>query len=105
MEIVVVADDGDPASVRVFERGKRTFRLDAGGVADSDGTVWAETEDALIAPDGSRLERVREGFTSFWFAWSTFYPHTSIYDGKTSLGFDATNTKPEAWGDLKEQDE
>ena len=44
------------------------------------GAAWTLSEEALIASDGARLERV-PGHVAFWFGWYGFYPHTELFDG------------------------
>ena len=45
---------------------------------DSDGGRWRVTEDALVGPKGRRLSRVNGGL-AYWFAWTAFHPHTTVF--------------------------
>ncbi len=68
--------------VRAFDRGERRFYPgpEDGGVVDATGARWEVTEDALIGPNGERLERI-SGHLAFWFGWYAFFPETEIYRG------------------------
>ena len=68
--------------VRAFDRGDRTFLpgAEAGTVVDASGAAWEVTEDALVGPDGERLERI-SGHLAFWFGWYAFFPETEVYGG------------------------
>ena len=37
----------------------------------ADGQSWRIEEDALVGPDGARLERL-PGHIAYWFAWQSF---------------------------------
>jgi hypothetical protein len=69
------------AAVRSYRRGALRFRIHADGarLLDGAGSVWRVTEDALVGPDGARLERV-PGHLAYWFAWFAFFPHTLVYE-------------------------
>ena len=66
--------------VRAFDRGERTFAPGDGDgtVIDAAGAEWEVTEDALVGPDGERLERI-SGHLAFWFGWYAFFPETEVY--------------------------
>ncbi len=68
--------------VRAFDRGDRSFAPgpEDGTVLDASGAEWEVTEDALVGPDGERLERI-SGHLAFWFGWYAFFPETEIYGG------------------------
>ncbi|HUF38446.1 MAG TPA: hypothetical protein VMN57_07985 [Anaerolineales bacterium] len=40
--------------------------------------AWEITEEALVGPDGARLERIN-GHLAYWFGWFTFFPKTLVY--------------------------
>ena len=66
--------------VRAFERGDETFApgpaLDS--LIDGEGEEWRVTKEALLGPDGRRLERIN-GHLAYWFGWYSFYPETAVY--------------------------
>ena len=66
--------------VRAFDRGEHTFAPGDGDgtVIDAAGAEWEVTEDALVGPDGERLERI-SGHLAFWFGWYAFFPETEVY--------------------------
>ena len=66
--------------VRAFDRGERTFAPGDGDgtVVDAAGAEWEVTEDALVGPDGERLDRI-SGHLAFWFGWYAFFPETEVY--------------------------
>ena len=68
------------AEVRAFERGDRVFTAgdDPDTLHDAAGGVWRVSEEALLGPDGERLERV-DGHLAYWFGWFSFYPETAVY--------------------------
>ncbi len=68
---LVLIGDPQTRSARAFERGGLTFQTTAAGFQGSDGQVWSVTEEALIAPDGTRLPRVA-GHVAYWFAWDGY---------------------------------
>ena len=74
----VVLTDASGAS-RVYESGGRRFtRWDAAGTAwDNGGAEWTVGEDALVGPDGERLERL-PAHRAFWFGWYAQYPETRL---------------------------
>ena len=46
----------------------------------TDAGEWRITEDALVGPDGQKLERL-PGHIAFWFAWSGYKPKAAYYEG------------------------
>ncbi|MGL4320388.1 MAG: DUF3179 domain-containing protein, partial [Paracoccaceae bacterium] len=54
-----------------YERGVLEFTRVNGALVSGDGTVWAMTEDALVAADGRSLARVA-GHVAYWFAWDGY---------------------------------
>lgn len=87
------------AEVRAYARGGRTFRVaesgarrttrsrDAGNTApavslvDETGAAWRAEEDALVGPEGARLERL-PGHLAYWFGWFSFFPETDVFAGE-----------------------
>jgi hypothetical protein len=71
LDIVLVGDAATrsvrayKAAGRAFEKGKTPTEIIA-----ADG-VWRVDEEALVAADGQRLERL-PGHIAYWFAWSNF---------------------------------
>ena len=68
---LVLLGDAQKRAVRAYERGDRSFVPEAGKLKDQDGALWTVTEEALLAPDGTRLPRVA-GHISYWFAWNNY---------------------------------
>ena len=78
---LLLIGDATKRSVRAYERGDRTFRQSGGRIADQSGAEWRVTENALIGPDGARLERVA-GHISYWFAWDNYLGDAAtVFDG------------------------
>ena len=69
---VVLIGDAATRTVRAYRSDGRAFEAGPGGTTvRADGTAWRVEEDALIAADGRRLERL-PGHIAYWFAWQTF---------------------------------
>ena len=68
------------AAVRAYERQGRDFSAgaDASTLLSEDGRSWRISEEALVAEDGERLNRIG-GHLAFWFGWFGFYPNTLVY--------------------------
>ena len=68
------------AEVRAFERGDHRFEPgeDPDTLRDAGGGEWQVTEEAVIGPNGERLERIA-GHLAYWFGWYSFYPETEVY--------------------------
>lgn len=68
------------AEVRAYLRDQETFS--SGGVSttvfDSRSNPWRVTEEALLGPNGERLERI-PGHLAYWFGWFAFFPDTLVY--------------------------
>ncbi len=74
---LVLIGDAATRSVRAYARGPQVF--EPGETPDQlrDGhTIWQITEEALHAPDGTRLPRVA-GHVSYWFAWDGYMGFSS----------------------------
>ena len=68
---VVLLGDADSRSARAYERGSLSFEMKAARLTSDDGAIWQAQEEALIAQDGRRLERVA-GHVAYWFAWDGY---------------------------------
>jgi hypothetical protein len=68
------------AEVRAYERRNVVFRegLDPNTLVDEVGDEWEITEEALMGPDGQRLDRIG-GHLAYWFGWYSFFPFTLVY--------------------------
>lgn len=68
------------AAVRAYARGDYEFVAGADDMTlqSADGRSWRITEEALVAENGERLQRIG-GHLAFWFGWFGFYPDTSVY--------------------------
>ncbi len=66
--------------VRAYKRGAEIFSpgSDADSIIDAKGNVWRVTEEALVGPNGARLERVG-GHLAYWFGWFAFFPNAQVY--------------------------
>lgn len=86
LEGVSVSGGRDVGSVGVFiakvADQQLTFRHDGEAFVDDEtGSRWSVVGEALSGPlEGSRLERVPQ-FDTFWFAWSTYQPGTTLVTG------------------------
>ena len=69
---VVLVGHAATRTVRAYESGGREFTAGLGPrTLVADGRDWQIEEDALIGPDGARLERL-PGHIAYWFAWQGF---------------------------------
>jgi hypothetical protein len=80
---VVLVADSRSGSIRVYERGERSFRWnEEDRLVDDRERVWSLTEEALAltneAGDVEQLERV-PGHVAFWFGWYGFFPNTEVW--------------------------
>ncbi len=68
------------AEVRAYARAEYVFSPggDPGSLQDQYGEDWQITEEALLGPEGARLERMN-GHLAYWFGWYTFFPQTEVY--------------------------
>jgi Protein of unknown function (DUF3179) len=67
---IVLIGDAKTRTVRAYERGRNKF-AGSGEALKSGDAVWQLTEDALIGPDGEKLDRIA-GHLAFWFAWDGY---------------------------------
>jgi hypothetical protein len=69
---VVVLAHGPERTARAYRRDGVEFAAgEEPGTLRGDGAVWRVTEDALLASDGRRLERL-PGHVAYWFAWANY---------------------------------
>jgi hypothetical protein len=69
---LVLIGDAATRTVRAYRSEGRRFEAGADAMTvRADGKDWQVEEDALLAPDGGRLERL-PGHIAYWFAWQTF---------------------------------
>jgi Protein of unknown function (DUF3179) len=80
---VVLIGDAGARTVRAYERGGNTFSASKDETSLKSGNAaWKVTEDALIGPDGGKLDRIA-GHLAFWFAWDGYLGERSTtYGGK-----------------------
>ena len=70
---LVLIGDADTRTVRAYQSNGIDFaKSDSLDVVSGDGKSWQVHEEALVADDGTRLERL-SGHIGFWFAWSNYY--------------------------------
>jgi hypothetical protein len=69
---IVLVGDAATRSVRAYKAAGRTFEKGKAPteIVAADG-MWRVEEEALVAADGQRLERL-PGHIAYWFAWSNF---------------------------------
>jgi hypothetical protein len=85
LESVVVFWDavgqGAMAYVPVLDGAALEFTADASGIIDvGTGSSWTVGGRAVTGPlAGRRLDPWPEAYVSFWFAWATFQPETTIW--------------------------
>ena len=85
-EPIVLTFDPDSRAAAVFDRtvdgDTLTFRRGDGTTMrdEQTGSGWSTTQGvALSGPlEGTQLRQL-PSFVSFWFAWSDFYPGTTVY--------------------------
>ena len=78
---VIVIATADGSGGRGYESGGLAFSLTdlaAGTLVSDDGRGWRLTEAALVAEDGTELERL-PGHNSFWFAVTNHAPNWRLY--------------------------
>jgi hypothetical protein len=79
---LVLVPDASGGAVRVFERGERSFHLDAQGrLVDESGNVWQVAESQLLPGPGAAAEPLPRipGHVAYWFGWFAFYPNTEVF--------------------------
>ncbi len=77
VDMVVITDDSN--AHRVYEAaGHRFMKWDGNNrLQDDRGETWTLTESHLLAPDGTRLERL-PSHNAFWFGWFAAYKNTRL---------------------------
>ncbi len=74
---LVLIGDAATRTVRAYDRGTARFEADL----SVDGQIWTQTEDALVAPDGTKAPRVA-GHVAYWFAWAGYLgDRADFYEG------------------------
>jgi hypothetical protein len=73
----------DVGSIGVFDRrvgtSTLTFAADGDRIVDLEtGNEWDMTGSAIAGPDAGRRLTPIPHLDTFWFAWSTYYPDTSL---------------------------
>ena len=80
---VVLVADSRSGSIRVYERGERSFRWnEEDRLVDDRERVWSLTEEALtLTKGGGSVEPLNRlpGHVAFWFGWYGFYPDTEVW--------------------------
>ena len=79
---VVLVGDSKSRTVRGYKSDGASFDFDTPRIdrLRTDAGEWRITEDALVGPDGQKLERL-PGHIAFWFAWSGYKPKAAYYEG------------------------
>ena len=74
---IVLIGNAKTRTVRAYERGENIFKQGTGDQALNSGTsVWQVGEEALIGPNGEKLDRIA-GHLAFWFAWDGYLGEAS----------------------------
>lgn len=81
---VVIVTEGEGRAVGVYDAsGVEFLRIIDSGVdlvlADRDGNRWAMRESALINERTRDTRRALPTRQSYWFAWASAYPSTSVF--------------------------
>ena len=75
---VVLIGQPESRTVRAYRAGGQDFAAAGEDGLSGGGKSWRIEEDALVAEDGERLERL-PGHIAFWFAWSGYKPEAPVY--------------------------
>ena len=81
-----IEEGADVGSVGVFRaevagQSLSFVAVDGGFVDNETGSTWTLTGEAVAGElQGERLERLPH-LDTFWFAWSTYKPGTSLFEG------------------------
>ena len=75
-DLATVFDRAVAGSVLTFSQGAEPLEM----VDEETGSVWSKLDGRAAAGplEGERLTMI-PSFHLFWFAWSDFYPHTTVY--------------------------
>jgi len=80
---VVLVADSRSGSIRVYERGERSFRWnEEDRLVDDRERVWSLTEEALaLTNEAGEVEQLKRipGHVAFWFGWYGFFPNTEVW--------------------------
>ncbi len=77
---VVLVGDASSRTVRAYDSSGLAFTAGTEPLLLEDGTqVWDVTEDALVASDGTRLDRL-PGHIAYWFAFNNFRSQAPVYE-------------------------
>lgn len=68
---IVLVGDAATRTVRAYEREDDVFASAGDTGLKSAAGDWTLTEDALVGPEGKRLDRIA-GHVSYWFAWDGY---------------------------------
>ena len=75
---LVLIGDATTRTVRAYR--SQGLRFEKGVSEDmvmANGMPWRVTEEALLSPDGKRLDRL-PGHIAYWFAWSGYYGDVGV---------------------------
>ncbi len=80
-DLATVFDRAVAGSVLTFSQGTEPLEM----VDEETGSVWSKLDGRAAAGplEGERLTMI-PSFQLFWFAWSDFYPHTTVYQPSNS---------------------
>jgi len=78
---VVLIGNSKSRTVRAYKSDGSVFAFDTPRVdrLRTGAGEWEISEDALIGPNGKKLERL-PGHIAFWFAWSGYKPKAAYYE-------------------------
>ena len=77
---IVLIGNAATRTVRAFDGGGLTFAATTDpATVEANGQSWEVTEDALVAGDGTRLDRL-SGHIAYWFAFNNFRSQAPVYE-------------------------
>ena len=77
---VVLVGDAATRTVRAFDGGELAFSgTEDPAIVAAGGQNWRVTEEALVAADGTRLDRL-PGHIAYWFAFNNFRSQAPVYE-------------------------
>lgn len=68
---LVLIGNPDTRTVRAYDRGELNFEGNEDALTGG-GQNWQVTEEAIVADDGTKLERV-PGHIAYWFGWNSYF--------------------------------
>ena len=77
-DVILLATEGGDGARAFAAEGVRIVASEGGRVTSEDGRSWTVTEAALVADDGTQLERLA-GHNSFWFAVVNLAQNGSVW--------------------------